>query len=287
MIQSMTGYGEGRRDSSDGTSVVVRMKSVNGRGMRIILRSGEPFPFYEAELKLRLSRRIERGTVEVSVDVNLPPSEVWSIDETMLERYASVLKRLSGSEVDFTHLLSLPGVVRRDDERLLRRVKRLFVGAASDAIRALVKERKREGSALASYIGDHIAAMKKTLARIERVCSSNIRKIADRISERLKRILGGKSSSADSGAVLREAALIAERSDISEEVARLKVHLAEFEKTLKKGGVVGLRLDVLAQEMQREASTIAAKYAADEVSADVVDLRTLAISVRQQVQNIE
>jgi len=287
MIRSMTGYGEGGRSAPDGTSVIVRMKSVNGRGLRIVLRSNEPFPFYEPELKLRLSRRIERGTVEVSVDANIPPSEVWSIDEAMLKRYASALKRLSGADADFAHLLSLPGVVRRDDERLLRRVKRLFAGAVSDAVRMLIEERKREGAALASCIAKQLAKMKSGLAHIERLCSKNTRRIADRISERLKRILGGELSAADRGAVLREAALIAEKSDISEEVARLRVHLAEFERTLKRGGAVGLRLDVLAQEMQREASTIAAKYAAEEIATDVVELRTLAASIRQQVQNIE
>jgi len=287
MIQSMTGYGEGRRDAPDGTSVIVRMKSVNGRSLRIVLRSGEPFPFYEPELKLRLSRRIERGTVEVSVDVNTPPSEVWCIDEAMLKRYASALKKLSGVDADFSHLLSLPGVVTRDDERLLRKVKRLFAGATSDAVRMLIGERKREGAALASCIRRQIATMKSRLARIERLCSENTRRIAERLSEHLKRILGGELSDADRGTVLREAALVAEKSDISEEVARLRVHLVEFERTLNKGGAVGLRLDVLAQEMQREASTIAAKYAAEEIATDVVELRTLAASVRQQVQNIE
>lgn len=280
----MTGYGEGRREAPDGTSVFVRIKTVNAKSLRIIIRSIETVAPYEPEIILQIKKRIKRGTAEIDIKTTLPSTKVWTVDESLLHRYASLVRRYSKDSVDFSHLLSLPGVIRCDESRLYPRLRRLLKGAVSDALRMLIVERKREGAMLVTDIKEQLKTIKKLLKHIETLSYRSVGRVAERITERFKNLIGEE---VDRKTILREATLVAERSDISEEIARLKAHIKEFERTLRAGGAVGLRLDVLTQEIQREASTIAAKYTPDVISISVVDLRTTATSIRQQVQNIE
>ncbi|MCX7702592.1 MAG: YicC family protein [Planctomycetota bacterium] len=286
MICSMTGYGEGVRMSKDGFSVSVRMKSVNGKSLRFSLRLPEFLSTYEREVENILRSHINRGTVEVSAEAEVPGVYVRRLDEKLLKHYASFVKRLVGeSDVKVTELLGLPGVIRREERKDIEKVRTLFEGAVSDALKMLLLSRKKEGASLYKEMRRLLSSLKSKLRNLRRHTSRDIERIAEKICERLKTVLGEKVSS--NGAALREAALIAERCDVSEELERLEIHIAEFEDAMKRGGTVGLRLDFLTQEMQREAATIAAKYFSSSLSLDVVDVRTLIASLRQQVQNIE
>jgi len=283
----MTGYGEGVRSMPTGASVSVRIKSINGKSLRLVTRLPEAVAPYEKEIEALIRKSISRGTIELVADVQLPSTDIWRIDEKLLHHYRTVARRISGEDVKVSELLGLPGVIRRDEARLVPRLKRLFIGAVSDALKLLLASRRREGTALAKQIKEQLRVLKRKLMSLKNECSRSKMKISKQNLAQLKALFKDKTAGIDDSAPLREAILAMEKSDISEEVERLNIHISEFEKMLKVGKAVGLRLDFLAQEMHREASTIASKYPSASSSVDVVDVRTLIAAIRQQVQNIE
>jgi uncharacterized protein (TIGR00255 family) len=183
-------------------------------------------------------------------------------------------------------VLRWPGVIGQAEmgEEALRT---LANGLARRALDELVAARAREGEKLARAIGERVVAMR---ARLEEVAPHLPRAIAAyqaKLAERLKEAIG----SADDERVRAEIALFAAKSDVDEELTRLRTHLAEVERTLAEGGArsapVGKRLDFLAQELNREANTLASKAASLEISDCALELKLLVEQMREQVQNIE
>jgi uncharacterized protein (TIGR00255 family) len=179
-------------------------------------------------------------------------------------------------------VLRWPGVLGQPqaDEEALRK---LGADLCRQALDELVAARAREGAKLATAVRERVATMRQRVEEITPLLPRSIQMYRDRITERLREALGA----ADEERIRGEIAVFAARVDVDEELERLRAHLAEVDRVLGKGGAAGKRLDFLAQELNREANTLAAKSASREVSDCAMELKLLVEQVREQVQNIE
>jgi len=146
-----------------------------------------------------------------------------------------------------------------------------------------VAARAREGAKLAQAIGERVAAMRKRVEDVTPLLPRALAAYQAKLTERLREAIG----SADDERVRTEIALFAAKSDVDEELTRLRTHLAEVDRTLAQGGAAGKRLDFLAQELNREANTLASKAASQDISDCALELKLLVEQIREQVQNIE
>jgi uncharacterized protein (TIGR00255 family) len=161
--------------------------------------------------------------------------------------------------------------------------RRLAAELCRKALDELVASRTREGAKLAAAVAERIAGMRRRLEQVTPLVPQAIAAYQAKLAERLREALG----SADDDRVRAELAVFATKVDVDEELTRLRAHMDEVERTLKKGGAAGKRLDFLAQELNREANTLASKAASQEISDCALELKLLIEQMREQVQNIE
>jgi len=280
---SMTGYGTAQVHGSFG-SLTVRVRTLNGKSLRVTWRIDDLLRPFLVEAESLLRTQIERGSVEVDAEVELPSSQVWEVDEEMLSHYAEIASRYGS--VDGARLLALPGVVRQRslNSDLLRRP---FLRALRAAFTEVRRRRREEGKALKKALTDLLRRVETIRGKVEREYERSVSMVAERLAARIRQAMEHLGVCADDAGLLREAAIIAERTDVREELDRLAAHTTEFRRMMRMRGPVGLRLDFLAQEMHREAATLAAKCAEVGLAPDIVELRALVAAIRQQVQNIE
>jgi uncharacterized protein (TIGR00255 family) len=151
------------------------------------------------------------------------------------------------------------------------------------ALDELIAARGREGAKLAAAVGERAAAMRKCVENVVPLMPQSVAAYQEKIKERLSEALG----SGDDDRVRAEVAIFAQKVDVDEELTRLRAHLGEVERILKKGGAVGKRLDFIAQELNREANTLASKAASPAIADGALELKVLVEQIREQVQNIE
>lgn len=272
----MTGFG------AAGASVRVEVTSVNGRGLSVKCRLPEALQGCQPAVEERVRGKLARGTVTVAAE--LREGRRAALDRKTLAAYAREL-RAAGKDLglpppDWRTLTSLPGVLR--PQRI--DAEPALLAALDGALAACGQDRAREGRALAGVLQRLLTEAGSALKRAEALRESALRALRDRMSVRLKEALAREGLDAD---LKRELVLLVERSDIAEEVDRLKVHLLETKKTLTMQEPAGRRLDFLAQEMMREANTLGSKAADGDLSRAGLDLKTALDRFREQVQNVE
>jgi uncharacterized protein (TIGR00255 family) len=290
MIQSMTGYAAAEAPvSSEGArGIALELRSVNARYLDIQFRIHDELRALEPALREMLAARLARGKVECRVFLNesgaQPLGRVNAEALARLKELAAEVARAlpQAAPLRVADVLRWPGVLAeapRDEAQ----TRALATELCRRALEELVAARGREGARLAQAIVERTEAMKKRLAEVAPLVPKAIAAYQARLAERLREALG----SADDDRVRAEIALFGAKSDVDEELTRLSAHLAEVERTLKQGGAVGKRLDFLAQELNREANTLASKAASQEISDCALELKLLIEQMREQVQNIE
>ncbi len=284
----MTGYAAASADSPRGT-LSLELRSVNARFLDLQLRVAEELRPLEPMLRELILARISRGKLECRVFLN--ESVVSQIPQRLNSEAISRLKGLAeearrgfpdAAPLRVADVLRWPGVVAEpaaDAEKLRAIAERLCRGALDD----LVAAREREGAKLAASIGERIAAMRWRVEEVAPLVPQSIAAYQARLAERLREALG----SANDDRVRAELAVFAAKVDVDEELERLRAHLGEAERTLKQGGAVGKRLDFVAQELNREANTLASKAASQQLADCALELKLLIEQIREQVQNIE
>ena len=297
---SMTGYAQARVEKN-GWAVRVSVKSVNHRFLDLKLRIPEGFDLYELRLRQILRERIHRGHVEVNVNMEPGAAVPIQVNRELAQTYMKVAEEFrqqsrAAAEVDVVAILRLPGVIaglsvalpgaEEEQERL---------GQALDAclLETLLKldeMRRAEGRHLVADLRVRLAAISQQAEKVRELAATLRPVFARRLDTRLKELLGG--ASLDPARLAQEAALLAERSDVSEELDRLRSHLQQFSKLLDGAGEMGKKLDFLLQEMHREANTLLSKTPGVESEALAITGLALEIKaeiekLREQVQNIE
>ncbi|MGI6567082.1 MAG: YicC family protein [Firmicutes bacterium] len=291
-VYSMTGYGYGQ--AGDQIVVTVEMRSVNQRYSDFHIRLPREYSFLEEAVRRVAASKVRRGRVEISVTIEdfREKARTVKIDWGLLKGFDQAISQIAQrleleptNRVDF--LLSLPGVlepvaVDEQDEQLL---KSLVEAAAQEAVDALVEMRRSEGERLTAAFLDHLAFLETSLEEIRALAERLPEEARDRLEVRIAELTGDLPI--DPSRLAAEAAIIAERANIDEELVRLASHLAEFRSTLGKDEPMGRKLDFLIQEMNREVNTIGSKSNNTAVSRWVVEAKTVVEKLREQVQNVE
>jgi uncharacterized protein (TIGR00255 family) len=288
----MTGFGSAVHEEG-GARYSVEIRSVNNRFFKATLRLPAEFEPLEQEIEALVTRRLGRGSVTVTVRFSEASSRtVARINVAALEAYAAQLRGASGAAGDIraADLLSLPGVVVDDRaEALSERARPVLAHLVGSACDALLAAREREGEALRALLGEFGAQIDERLRAIRARAPEVVGGYQDRLRQRLAAALKDMGVSVGEADVVREVAIFAERADIAEEVARLGGHLEQFRSLIEPSNPqpAGRALDFLAQEMLREANTIASKSGDVEISRRVVEIKTAIDRIKEQAQNAE
>jgi len=283
----MTGYAVASADSPRG-ALTLELRSVNSRFLDLQFRIAEELRAAEPALRELIVGRIARGKVDCRVSHAAAGPQLEP--QLNLQAVRQLRALATGAAEAFPGIAPLraadvlrwPGVLAEaaaDAEHSRAALEQL----CRQALEELCATRGREGAKLAAVVLGRVAAMRKLLAEVAPLVPDAVAAYRARISERLREALGA----GDDERARTEAALFAARSDIDEELTRLAAHLGEVERILDKGGAAGKRLDFVAQELNREANTIASKAAGLKISACALELKLLIEQIREQVQNIE
>lgn len=290
-MRSMTGFGQGRAESSLGR-VTVELRTLNSRFADVSLRLPAVLAFAEAAARRAITGAIQRGKVTLSArfDAGAEAPSGVAINRPLLEALADEVRGASAREPQVETLLLVPGVVQpAADPEFEERLTTLFDAAMKGAIEALVKDREREGAILAAAMLAQHATLAEHHGKISAARGSVVEKFREKLKQRLEELLAGQNVKLDAGRLEQEVAIFADRADLSEECVRLGAHLAELESILKKSGAaqVGRRLDFLCQEIGREINTIGSKARDLDLIQSVLAMKTELESLKEQLANLE
>ncbi len=293
MLNSMTGFGRGEFITPS-RRYVCELQSVNHRYLEVRSRLPKRLGGLELQVLRAVQGRFARGRFDVTVIEELPDDRPRKLclNRSLARAYLDAFKTLQEElgipgEVTLELLLSQrdlfelegeePGTLEADWPDVL--------AALDGAMSAVAQMRREEGKSLEVALLGHLDLVETTLATIISRAPEVVRSYKSRLEGRLQRLLEGKP--VDPGRLEQEVAILADRSDIAEETARLTSHLRQFRDLIQQQGPHGRRMEFLLQEMQREANTIGAKANDAKTSHDVVALKTTLEQLREQVQNVE
>lgn len=294
MLISMTGFGEARSQTG-GMAVAVEVRTINSRHLKLTYRSSEGYAALEPEVEAATREVIRRGTVQLNLRVDRRTSvDDYRINTEVLENYRQQLEQYTGrSEANdplmLQMLLSLPGTV--DEKSRAEHDPREDWPAIEPVIRealvAVAKMRAEEGVALAADLAQNGRQIAELLDAISKRSPEVTQSYQSRLTGRVQQALSELNVTVQPADLLREIALFADRSDISEEIVRLRSHLQQYEAALLMSESSGRKLEFIAQEMGREINTIGSKANDAEISRLVVDIKTALERIREQIQNVE
>jgi uncharacterized protein (TIGR00255 family) len=292
-MKSMTGFGRGTV-TEENFAVTVELKTVNNRFLDISLRLAGELQSLESIIKRLISNKLARGRVEVNLNYERTNEIVYELNRPMIAGYLAAMRKMQedfslAGEPDLNVIARLPNVLlpKKDD------LSDGFVGgverAINSALEDLEKMRQNEGEMLRGELDFRLTEIE---SRVPTILSESD-KVADEYRQRLTKRIGeflAKSESQidlDQARLAQEVAYLADRSDISEEIQRLKSHIEHFRKIMTETTEVGKRLDFLTQELNREANTIASKTNNLTVKENALGIKSEIEKIREQVQNVE
>ena len=297
MVRSMTGFGRAEL-RGDTLVVTVEARSVNHRHLDVALRVPRALAALELDARRAIAARLERGRVDVSVQVaavNEQASQRIVTDTALAREYVARARALAAEVADLgvtggvtlEWLLHRPGVVRTEEAEPADVVVPWAVleQALGRALDELVARREAEGERLGQELRSLHAELAATVDIMAGRAPAAVARREQRLRERLQALLG--AAGVDEGRIVTEAAIWADKADITEELARLRAHLAELALVLDKGGAIGRPLDFLLQELGREVNTVASKADDLELSQAALAGKGVLEKMREQVQNLE
>jgi len=290
MIRSMTGYG-----AAEGTvgrsRVSIDVRSVNHRFFNVTIKLPPELNRWEGEVREALRQLVTRGHVTLSARYDRLNDAIANIDEARFAASAAMLRELRdkyglGGDVDVATVLRLPDVIAPLGEPAAEDGSELtkLVASAAEKLR---DSREREGSKLRDEIVQRLSVIDGALSRINERAPQRVLEHRDRLRESIRQLAAGVA--VDEQRLAQEVAVLADRHDVQEELARFSVHLGAFRQALNTDGAdsVGKRLGFLLQEMLREANTTASKANDAGMQGDVVTIKEELERIREQVENLE
>lgn len=282
MVQSMTGFG-----SAEKNGYRVEVRSINHRFLDVFMRTPPYLSPLEIPLRNLLKGYFARGKFDVTITISEHVSAELIVNTDLVKKIMASFKGLQEElsikgEIDVNTLVSLHNMFIETSEKYdTGAVTEIFTQALDD----LLKMRTKEGETLAVELLGMADAILLMNERIKSLFAGAVTGMTEKFNERLKVVLEGKEI--DANRILQEAAIIASKMDISEEVTRIESHIKQFKEILAKGGIIGRKLDFLLQELNREVNTVASKSADYDLSSLTVDMKTEIEKMKEQVQNIQ
>ena len=294
-LQSMTGFARAAAEH-DGTAVAWEVKSVNGKSVEVRMRLPQGFERLELVARQAIQKRFTRGNVQATLTVSRAAGSMVQpvVNEAFLRDVAGLANRLveqfGAAPARADGLLALRGVfdvpeaVETEEQRTA--VDAVVLECLEAALTGLVSAREAEGDALRVLLTAHIATIEDLTLRAEADPSREPAQIRERLAQQVRLLLEA-SPALDEQRLNMEAAFLATKADIREEIDRLKTHVVSGRALIAGGGPIGRKLDFLAQEFNRESNTLCSKSNAASVTAIGLELKAVVDQFREQVQNLE
>ena len=292
MVRSMTGFGRAKKEI-DSLDITVEIKSVNHRYFEFSARLPRSYNFLEEKLKSFLAQNISRGKVEISVMIedNSQNATVVEIDRDYANAYITALKQLS-KEFKIKNDIGASSFVGNNDLFKIRRkaaddqtVQNAVLTVAKEALDNFIEMRSIEGERLLNDVKSRTAYILKKVEFIEERSPETVKLYKERIEQKIKELLN--DTAPDEQRILTEVAIFADKVAVAEETVRLRSHIKQFEDLLSDTNPVGIKLDFIVQEMNRETNTIGSKALDIEIAHTVVDIKSEIEKIREQIQNME
>ncbi|MEW6711656.1 MAG: YicC/YloC family endoribonuclease [Candidatus Riflebacteria bacterium] len=291
MISSLTGFGRASFTDEAGR-ISVELKSVNNRFLQLDLHLPYGFNWVDGLIRQQVSSQISRGKVYLHLEaVDYNPNQDVIINRPLLKKLVDLSHEVSAETgkqmpVALDGLLSLPGVMKVDakvidNDQMWQRIKPVV----DEALANFVEARRREGENLARDLRQRSDYLKEALSLVETRIPEIKQQFATRFTERITEL--AEKAGIDESRLNTEIAIWVDRSDVSEEITRLRSHLKEFDNILNSDKPIGRRLDFLVQEINREANTLGSKTSDVSVTQTIIDIKCEIEKIREQAQNIE
>ena len=290
----MTGFGEATGEV-DGIVYTVEIRTVNNRYFKPYLRLPDMAAFCQETIEKLLRENIRRGSINYSLFMkNISGRPLFDVDQNAINDYILKLKSIAEAnnlqcKIDLAQLLALPSVIQpaTPDDSQAETIKQAVLTLTAQAIEKLKEMRVCEGESIAAGLVADCDVIKEKLRMIGDRCPLVLQEYHDRLQKRAQQLTAEAQLNIDEQVLIREIAIFAERSDITEELNRLDSHINQFRQLCESDENAGRKLDFISQEMLREANTIASKASDTQISQWVIDIKCAVDRIKEQVQNIE
>lgn len=292
VLHSMTAFGRGEA-MADGYRFTVELRTLNHRFCDIRIKLPRKYTDFEEEIKRKLSSQFSRGRIEINVvaDEALDKVQHLTVDSELAETYKRLLLDLQDklgleASLRLDTLLHFRDIfVFAEDEKSRARAWKVLEKALDQSVKECIQMRKEEGSVIEIDFNERLNQLETLSSEVESRTPLVVLDVRDRLQKRIEELLG--QGELDESRLAQEVAILAERSDITEEVIRFKSHIQQFRALLKASGPRGRQLEFLLQEMHREINTIGSKANDVEIAQKVIQIKTELERLREQVQNVE
>ena len=293
-MRSMTGYGDAVSETPEFV-LGIDIKAVNNRFLKISSKISDEVSFLQVDLDEAVRKRLARGSIFFTLRFQPTTfSDLYQVNEDVVKKYVDTVKKLreelgSTEDVRLQDILTLPGAIKADDSVIPERAEVLPIALETmeNALAKMIEMREHEGGNLREELRLRYENVGSLMGEVKKAAPQALEEHFRKLEERTRALLGEQKAGLDEGGVLREAALLAERSDISEEIARMDSHLEQFSETMESTEPVGRKLEFICQEMFRESNTMGSKAPGSEVGRFVVEIKAEVDRLKEQVLNVE
>jgi uncharacterized protein (TIGR00255 family) len=294
-MKSMTGFGRGAAAGAN-FKVSVDLKTVNNRFLDVHMRVGAEMASLETIVRRRIGEKLSRGRVDVTINLDRTNELTYEVNRPLIAGFVEAMRAVQrefdlAGEPDVNVLARLPGALQPvRDSGLTEEMSKGVEQAVDEALAELNQMRESEGASLAAEMSSRLDAIERQVPLVEAVAKDLVEAYRSRLQKRISELLardGMEIMELDQGRLAQEVAYLADRSDISEEIARLRSHVAQFRETINSNGEAGKRLDFLTQELNREANTVLSKSTDLAIKEAALSIKAEIEKLREQVQNIE
>ena len=294
-IRSMTGYSQVKMNADDQLAFTLSLKAVNHRFLDLHLRLPAEMDPIEMKVRRVLKERLHRGHIEVTLSLERSGGAAFSVNRDLVGGYLRTFREVAeefgvSAEPDLNAVLKMPGALNAAESGdAMAAMEKQVTAALEQCIERLNLMREEEGRGAAAELRERMTHLSSATHEVDQLRGKVLKAYHEKVHGRMQELLGAH---ADPDRILQEAAMLAERSDIQEEVVRMKNHIQHFLSLLEAGGEVGKKLDFLLQEMNREANTLMSKTTG--VAGEALRITGLGLAMkseiekaREQVQNLE
>lgn len=292
-MKSMTGFGRGEA-SGEYFTISTELKTVNNRFLDLNLRLSSELQPLESEIKRLISERLSRGRVDVNIQYERTSDIVFELNRPLIAGYLAALKEIQGEfsvggAPDINVVARLPNAMQTKKENLPDGFAEGVITAINGALDNLESMRETEGRSVREDLEKLLTNIEAQLPTIEGESERVTAEYFERLTKRIEKLLSKSDSQIeiDQARLGQEVAYLADKSDISEEISRLRSHIEQFNSILGEEDAVGKRLDFLTQELNREANTIGSKTQNLIVKEAALSMKADIEKIREQVQNVE
>jgi len=293
-IRSMTGFAQVKGQFDGHSTFTLSLKSVNHRFLDLHFRMPSDSDALEMKLRRLLKEKIARGHLELTLSLDREDSDTFQLNQKLVGAYIQAFRSASATfriavEPDHNAILRLPGALDAPQPAGNDELESAVLASVNEALSRLNQMREEEGLGIEKELRERMQHLRNASQGVEKFRQAILRAYVDKLQSRIQELIGAQ---ADKERILQESALIADRSDIQEEIVRLDTHVKHFLGLLDQGGEVGKKLDFLLQEMNREANTLLSKTSG--LAGDALRITEMGLAMkseiekaREQVQNLE